>query len=176
MRRSNVLIAMSGLPGSGKSTLAACLERELGAVVLNKDRVRAALLSSNLPWANKRVTVNLAPSGVRKAGAGLDLPIAIGLLAALGEIRADALEGLAFMGELGLDGSIRSVPGMVPMAEAVTAPVLVVHDEIVVECDEGQTDAAAAWLKRAMLDGMAPLVAPVPVEVEVTAARTWGED
>jgi DNA polymerase I len=52
--------------------------------------------------------------------------------------------------------------------------VLVVHDEIVVECDAAQADAAAAWLKRAMLDGMAPLVAPVPVEVEVTIAPTWG--
>jgi DNA polymerase-1 len=55
-------------------------------------------------------------------------------------------------------------------------PVLAVHDEIVVECDAGQANAAAAWLKQAMLDGMAPLVAPVPVEVEVTVARTWGGD
>jgi DNA polymerase I len=54
------------------------------------------------------------------------------------------------------------------------APVLVVHDEIVVECGEADADRAAAWLKRAMLDGMAPLVEPVPVEVEVTVAPTWG--
>jgi DNA polymerase-1 len=53
-------------------------------------------------------------------------------------------------------------------------PVLVVHDEIVVECDRDQADAVASWLKQAMLDGMAPLVAPVPVEVEVKVARTWG--
>jgi DNA polymerase-1 len=53
-------------------------------------------------------------------------------------------------------------------------PVLFVHDEIVVECDEAQADAAAAWLKQALLDGMAPLLHPVPVEVEVKAARTWG--
>jgi DNA polymerase I-like protein with 3'-5' exonuclease and polymerase domains len=53
-------------------------------------------------------------------------------------------------------------------------PVLAVHDEIVVECDEGQSDGASEWLRRAMLDGMAPLVAPVPVEVEVKVGPTWG--
>jgi DNA polymerase-1 len=52
-------------------------------------------------------------------------------------------------------------------------PVLVVHDEIVVEADEAQADTAAAWLKQAMIDGMAPLIEPVPVEVDVTVARTW---
>jgi DNA polymerase-1 len=53
-------------------------------------------------------------------------------------------------------------------------PVLVVHDEIVIECDEAQAEAALAWLKQAMLDGMAPLIDPVPVEVEVKVGRTWG--
>jgi DNA polymerase-1 len=55
-------------------------------------------------------------------------------------------------------------------------PVLVVHDEIVVECDEARAEAAAGWLKRAMLDGMAQLIDPVPVEVEVKVGRTWGGD
>jgi DNA polymerase-1 len=53
-------------------------------------------------------------------------------------------------------------------------PVLVVHDEIVLECDADQAEAAAAWLRQAMLDAMAPLIDPVPVEVETTIARTWG--
>jgi DNA polymerase-1 len=53
-------------------------------------------------------------------------------------------------------------------------PVLVVHDEIVVECEVGQAEAAGAWLKQAMLDAMAPLIDPVPVEVDVKAAPTWG--
>jgi DNA polymerase I-like protein with 3'-5' exonuclease and polymerase domains len=53
-------------------------------------------------------------------------------------------------------------------------PVLVVHDEIVVECDAGQAEAAAAWLKQAMIDGMAPLIEPVPCEVEVQVGQTWG--
>jgi DNA polymerase-1 len=54
-------------------------------------------------------------------------------------------------------------------------PVLAVHDEIVVECDASQADTAAAWLKQAMLDGMAPLAAPVGVEVEVSIAPAWGD-
>jgi DNA polymerase-1 len=55
-------------------------------------------------------------------------------------------------------------------------PVLAVHDEIVVEADAGQAGAAAAWLKQAMLDGMAPLIDPVPVEVEVAVGTTWAGD
>jgi DNA polymerase-1 len=53
-------------------------------------------------------------------------------------------------------------------------PVLLVHDEIVVECDETKQNEATVWVREAMRDGMAPLLAPVPVEVEVSAGRTWG--
>jgi DNA polymerase-1 len=60
----------------------------------------------------------------------------------------------------------REVPG--------AFPVMQIHDELVVECDEGQADAGEAWLKRAMIDGMAMLVEPVPVAVEVKVAQTWG--
>ena len=81
------------------------------------DRVRAAILSSGLAWPNQRITVNLAPSGLRKAGSGLDLAIAIGVLVASESLAAvDA--GMAFLGELGLDGAIRPVPGAVPMVDA----------------------------------------------------------
>ncbi len=52
--------------------------------------------------------------------------------------------------------------------------VLAVHDEIVVECDEAKQEETAVWLRHAMHDGMAPLIDPVPVEVEVRAGRTWG--
>lgn len=91
----------------------------------SRDRVRAALLSSDLPWPLKRVTVNLAPSSVRKGGAGLDLPIAVGVLVALGRLSAAAVEGYGFVGELGLDGSVRPVPGMVSLAEALSTRALV---------------------------------------------------
>lgn len=92
----------------------------------SRDRVRAALLSSGLPWSLKRVTVNLAPSGVRKGGPGLDLPIAVGLLVASGELEAEAVAGCGFLGELGLDGSIRRVAGMVPLVAALSTRAVVV--------------------------------------------------
>jgi DNA polymerase-1 len=55
-------------------------------------------------------------------------------------------------------------------------PVLAIHDEVVVECDAGQAEEVSTWLRRAMIDGMAPLIEPVPVEVEVTVGATWGGD
>jgi magnesium chelatase family protein len=84
-----------------------------------RDRVRAALLSSELPWPTRRVTVNLAPSSMRKVGAGLDLPIAISLMVAAEELPAESVEGMAFLGELGLDGSVRPVAGTVPLIDAI---------------------------------------------------------
>jgi DNA polymerase-1 len=57
-----------------------------------------------------------------------------------------------------------------------TFPVLAVHDEIVLECDKDKAASAAAWLKQAMLDGMAPLIEPVPVEVKVRISNAWGGD
>ncbi|MGK2959030.1 MAG: YifB family Mg chelatase-like AAA ATPase [Acidimicrobiales bacterium] len=92
----------------------------------SRDRVRAALLSSGLPWPNTRVTVNLAPSGLRKGGAGLDLPIAIGLLVALGELDAELVKRCGFLGELGLDGTLRSVPGVVALVDALDSDAVVV--------------------------------------------------
>ena len=110
----------SGLPGFTIVGLPDAAVREA------RDRVRAAVLSSGLPWPLRRVTVNLAPSGVRKGGAGLDLPIAIGLLVAAGELGPGCTEGLAFCGELGLNGALRHVPGMIALADAAVSLGLVV--------------------------------------------------
>jgi DNA polymerase-1 len=55
-------------------------------------------------------------------------------------------------------------------------PVLAVHDEVVIECDADQAEAVSAWVRAAMIEAMAPLIAPVPVEVEVKVGRTWGGD
>ncbi len=96
------------------------------AVRESRDRVRAAMASSGFPWPGRHVTVNLAPSGVRKAGSGLDLAVAVGILAATGLVPSSSLEGRAFVGELGLDGSIRHVPGMLGLAEVVEADSFVV--------------------------------------------------
>ena len=91
-----------------------------------RDRVRAALMSSELPWQSRRVTVNLAPSGMRKSGAGLDVPIAVALLVAADILRPRQVEGMAFIGELGLDGSLRAVPGVLSMVDACRQPAVVV--------------------------------------------------
>lgn len=94
-----------------------------------RDRVRAALQSSGEDWPQRKITVNLAPSDVKKTGASLDLAIAVGILAALGKIAPDVLERVGFLGELGLDGSVRPVRGALPMADVVAADGLVVsHD------------------------------------------------
>ncbi|MDE3086147.1 MAG: YifB family Mg chelatase-like AAA ATPase [Acidobacteriota bacterium] len=96
------------------------------AVRESRDRVRAAVLSSGLKWPQSRVTVNLAPSALRKSGAGLDLPVAVGVLAATQALGAVHVEGTGFVGELGLDGALRPVPGIVPMVAALgTARVVV---------------------------------------------------
>lgn len=91
-----------------------------------RDRVRAALLSSDLDWPQRKITVNLAPSGLKKSGAGLDLAIAVGLMAASGRLTPEQVTDFGFLGELGLDGSIRAVRGALPMADAMTAKRLVI--------------------------------------------------
>ena len=80
-----------------------------------RDRVRAAIITSGFGWPDKKITVNLAPPSYRKTGSGLDLPIAVGLLVAFDVIPFDVVRNLAFVGELGLDGTIRRVPGIAPM-------------------------------------------------------------
>lgn len=110
----------NGLPGFTMVGLPDTACRE------SRERVRAALLSSSLPWSSRKVTVNLAPSGLRKTGAGLDLPIAVGLLLASGELPADCVAGVAVLGELGLDGSVRPVPGTVALVDALDAATVVV--------------------------------------------------
>lgn len=114
--------ASSGLPAFTIVGLpdAACRE--------SRDRVRAALLSSGLSWPMQRVTVNLAPSGLRKAGAGLDLAIAVGVLVVTGQLDARLVEGCGFIGELGLDGSVRRVAGAVSLAEAMRSRAVVVPE------------------------------------------------
>ncbi len=103
-----------------------------------RDRVRSAVLSSGLEWPQRRVTVNLAPSGLRKGGAVLDLAIAAAVLGATQQIPAAALDNRAFLGELGLDGTIRSAPGVLPLAAAVA------QEEIVVAPQAYHQAAAAA--------------------------------
>src|SRR6202521_4148173 len=86
------------------------------AVSEARERVRAALIASGLALPARRVTVNLAPADVPKEGSHYDLPIALGLMAAIGAIPHDAVNGLTVLGELGRDGSIAPVAGVLPAA------------------------------------------------------------
>ncbi len=88
------------------------------AVAESRERVRSALVASGLALPAKRITVNLAPADMPKEGSHFDLPIALALMAAIGAIPADALEGFTVLGELGLDGSISPVAGVLPTAIA----------------------------------------------------------
>src|SRR3954452_12797632 len=81
------------------------------AIRESRERVRAALLNSALDFPQKRLTVNLAPAHVRKAGPSFDLAIAVGLLAASGQVPAEELGGYALAGELSLSGELRPVRG-----------------------------------------------------------------
>lgn len=88
-----------------------------GAVKESQNRVFAAIKNSGLPTPRGVITVNLAPADVRKEGAAFDLPIAIGLIASCGDVLAgEALEEVCIMGELALDGTVRPVRGVLPMA------------------------------------------------------------
>jgi magnesium chelatase family protein len=123
-----------------------------------RDRVRAAVLSSGCTWPRQRITVNLAPSQQRKTGSGLDLAIAVGVLVAGGAIPVDAVDGLAFVGEVGLDGSIRPVPGVAPMVGVlgerdVVVPVAVAPEAAVAALGRVRPVAGLAEVVAALADG-----------------------
>jgi magnesium chelatase family protein len=91
------------------------------AVSEAKERVRSALIASGLALPARRITINLAPADLPKEGSHYDLPIALGLMAAIGAISSDALAGFTVLGELGLDGSIAPVAGVLPAAIGANA-------------------------------------------------------
>ncbi len=91
------------------------------AVSEARERVRAALIASGLALPARRITVNLAPADLPKEGSHYDLPIALGLMAAIGALPPDALAGFTVLGELGLDGSVTAVAGVLPAAIGANA-------------------------------------------------------
>ena len=91
------------------------------AVAESRERVRSALIASGLALPAKRITVNLAPADLPKEGSHYDLPIALGIMAAIGALPSDALSGFTVLGELALDGSIAPVAGVLPAAIAANA-------------------------------------------------------
>jgi magnesium chelatase family protein len=101
-----------GLPGFTMVGLPDASVRE------SRDRVRSAIRNSGFEFPAHRVTVNLAPADVRKAGASFDLPIALGILAAQGVVERRQIVDLVILGELSLDGSIHATRGVLPIAAA----------------------------------------------------------
>lgn len=94
-----------------------------------RDRVRAALASSGIPWPQRRITVNLSPASLPKAGSAFDLAIAMATLAGAGVCDSARVDGVVHLGELGLDGRLRPVRGVLP---AVAAAVAAGHPRVVV--------------------------------------------
>src|ERR1700730_13243019 len=82
----------------------------------SKDRVRSAIRNSGFDFPAHRITVNLAPADVRKAGAAFDLPIALGILAAQGVVTQRSIPDIVVLGELSLDGTIQATRGVLPIA------------------------------------------------------------
>ena len=100
----------NGIPGMDIVGLPDAAVRE------SKERVRAAIKNAGFDFPYRRITVNLAPADLKKDGSGLDLPIALGILAATEQLGACKLESIAFAGELSLDAQVRSIAGALPMA------------------------------------------------------------
>ncbi len=118
------------------------------AVAESRERVRSALLASGLSLPPKRITINLAPADLPKEGSHYDLPIALGLMTAMGAIPGDALRDFLALGELALDGDISAVTGVLPAAITANA----VQVGLICPCACG---AEAAWAS-ADMDILAP--------------------
>ena len=95
------------------------------AVRESKERMRSALLNSGFEFPAKRITINLAPADLPKQGGRYDLAIALGVLAASGQIPRTALDGHEFVAELALGGTIRPVQGILPFTHSASQPFLV---------------------------------------------------
>jgi magnesium chelatase family protein len=142
-------------------------------VVEARDRVRAALVNSGAKWPNRRITVALLPADVRKYGSAFDLALAVCVLAAAGELPAAPLVDSAWIGELGLDGRIRPVRGVLPAVMALAragirrvvvptanaAEAALIPDIDVRSCDELRE--IIAWLRG---QGPAPVAASASSE------------
>jgi magnesium chelatase family protein len=141
-----------------------------------RDRVRAAVVNSGQAWPNRRITVNLQPATLPKHGSGFDVAIACALLAGAGELPLAPLEGVVVLGELGLDGAVRPIRGVLPMVAAaaragitrVIVPLANAREALVVP---GVTVRAVDTLTRLInfIRGAGPLLDPPPHTAPVAA-------
>jgi magnesium chelatase family protein len=141
-----------------------------------RERVRAALANCGFDFPLQRIVANLAPASVRKAGPGLDLPIAVALLVASGQLEWERLPRLAMAGELALDGSVRPIPGVLAIAEAARGQGA---EAVVVPAENGAEAALVDGIEVFALDGLAQVTdlaagewtpaAPKPLMLPLTA-------
>ena len=152
------------------------------AVRESRERVRSALENSGFRFPQHRITANLAPADLRKAGPSFDLAIAAGLLAASGQLPAERLGGVMFAGELALDGSIRRVPGTLAMAEAARE---LDASTIAVPAANGPEAALAHGPRVIPLERLSQITllgtddepaAPAPLELGMNGAAPEGPD
>lgn len=140
----------AGLPGMAIVGLADTAVRE------SRDRVRAAVLNSGLDWPNRKITIGLSPATLPKHGSGYDLALAIGVLAASEQLPVAAASKFLFLGELGLDGRIRPIRGVLP---AVRAAVEHGHQNFLVAPGNGSeaqlVTAADVWVGPRLRDVVA---------------------
>lgn len=144
-----------------------------GAVKEGRERVNAALVNAGFQYPLKRITVNLAPADRPKAGSAFDLPIALGLLVASGQLAPDGLSDCLVVGELGLEGDLRPVRGALSMAvaarDAGCRGILVPHDSVPeAAVVEGLEVRGARTLKEVCLHLAGNVVIP-PMRVDLAA-------
>jgi magnesium chelatase family protein len=146
----------NGIPGLAIVGLAdrACQEA--------KHRVRSGIASAQLEWPSRRITVNLAPAGLRKEGSGFDLPIALAILAASRQLPLDGLDAHAAIGELALDGRIRPVRGTLAAAEGARRAGFA----RLLCAEESATEAALAGVEPVAARHLAEVVAYLRGETE----------
>jgi magnesium chelatase family protein len=159
------------------------------AVRESRERVRAAILSSGLKWPDRRITVNLAPGGLRKHGAGLEVAAALGVLGASGGLPDDALDRVGVLGELGLDGTVRAVPGVLVLVDTLaragvrdvivpesTAPEAALVPNVTVRPARTLADVRAALIGLAPWPPAPepPAATPDPVDNDVDLAEVRG--
>ena len=87
------------------------------AVKESADRVRTALKNTGISMPPKKITVNLSPADTKKEGTGFDLAIAVSMMCSLGMFPKESIENILFLGELGLDGAVKRIRGVLPMVE-----------------------------------------------------------
>ncbi|HEY6566445.1 MAG TPA: magnesium chelatase domain-containing protein, partial [Actinomycetota bacterium] len=144
-------LTLTGLPGAAVRD--AC------------DRIRPAVEGSGLEWPLRRVTVNLAPGNLRKEGPGLDLPVAMGVLAATSQVPTTSLERFVFSGELSLKGELMPTPGVLSVAIAAARRGL-----------GGVVVPVANAREAAQVDGLQVIGASTLAHVVAFLRGTWQPD